>query len=204
MSRIFALALAVLVLFAGWANAQGQPYLLRPGDSIEVSILEDPSLNRTVLIRPDGRIALPLAGTVVAGGRSPEQVRDSIRQALSREFVQPPSVTVSVVGLAGEDDPTALDEGSEPGRIYVLGQVARPGVLDVVLPIDALRALALAGGPGTFAARDRIQIRRRTAEGAETVLIFDYEAVERGAVPSAVIRLQSEDVIVVPERRLFE
>jgi polysaccharide export outer membrane protein len=202
MNRLFALTLIALMPFTGSAWAQGQPYLLRPGDTIEISILEDPSLNRTVLVRPDGRVALPLAGTVVAGGRSPEEVRDAIRRALSREFVQPPSVTVSVVGL-GQDDPL-VDEEAEPGRIYVLGQVARPGVFDVLLPIDALRALAIAGGPGAFAASDRIQIRRRTQDGGETVMLFDYEALERGAIPTANIRLQTDDVIVVPERRLFE
>jgi polysaccharide export outer membrane protein len=201
MKRLFAFTLAALMAFTDLALAQGQPYLLRPGDTIEVSILEDPSLNRTVLIRPDGRVALPLAGTVVAGGRSPEEVRDAIRRALAQEFVQPPSVTVSVVGLS-QGDPL-LDEEAEPGRIYILGQVTRPGVFDVVLPIDALRALALAGGPSTFAARSRIQIRRRTAAG-ETVMLFDYEAMERGAVPTADILLQTDDVIVVPERRLFE
>lgn len=202
MKRLLAFTLVAMMAFTGMVQAQGEPYLLRPGDTIEVSILEDPSLNRTVLIRPDGRVALPLAGTVVAGGRSPEEVRDSVRNALAREFVQPPSVTVSVVGVA-LDDPL-LDEDAEPGRIYILGQVGSPGVFDVILPIDALRALALAGGPGTFAATNRIQIRRRTADGAESVMLFDYEAVERGLVPSDDIRLQTEDVIVVPERRLFE
>lgn len=202
MNRLFALTLVAVLAFAGLAQAQGRPFLLSPGDRIEISILEDPSLNRTVLIRPDGRIALPLAGTIEAGGRTPEQVRDSIRQALSREFVQPPSVTVSLVGLSDPDsDPTAL---GDVARIFVLGEVQRPGALDVVLPIDALRALALAGGPGTFAARNRIQIRRRALDGGETVFIFDYEALERGAIPSADIRLSADDVILVPERRLFE
>jgi polysaccharide export outer membrane protein len=197
MPRLLGLCLATILAVAGVSKAQD--YLLQPGDRIEVSVLEDPGLNRTVLVRPDGRISLPLAGTVMAGGQTPEAVQSAIRRALSRQFVQPPTVTVALVSLA--DPAAAAAAGS--ATVYVVGEVNRPGALNVTLPIDVLQALALAGGPGTFAARQRIQVRRRGA-GGETVLLFDYDMIEDGLVPSAEIALADGDVIVVPERRLFE
>jgi polysaccharide export outer membrane protein len=142
---------------------------------------------------------MPLAGSVMAGGQTPEAVQAAIRRALSRQFVQPPTVTVALVSLA---DPAAAG-GAGSATVYVVGEVNRPGPLNVTLPIDVLQALALAGGPGTFAARQRIQVRRRGA-GGETVLLFDYDMIEDGLVPSAEIALADGDVIVVPERRLFE
>ena len=183
-------------------SATAQSYLVQNGDRLEVTVLEDPGLNRTVLVRPDGRISLPLAGTVQAAGNSPEQVQAAIRRNLSSQFVQPPTVTVSVVALGEASAATAEVEGM--ASIYVIGEVARPGPLQIELPMDALRALAVAGGPGVFAARQRIQIRRQDADGTENVFLFDYDAIERGAVPIDQIMLADGDVIVVPERRLFE
>lgn len=192
----------LIALVAGlWLGtaAVAQEYLLQPGDRIEVTVLEDPGLNRTVLVRPDGRITLPLAGSLVVAGRTPEAVAVGVRNALARQFVEPPNVTVSLVDFRRD----LLDE-LDSAEIFVIGQVARPGTFQVNLPMDVLQALALAGGPGTFAARRRIQVRRRLPEGGETVFLFDYEMIERGLVPSADIRLADGDVIVVPERRLFE
>lgn len=183
-------------------SATAQSYLVQNGDRLEVTVLEDPGLNRTVLVRPDGRISLPLAGTVQAAGNSPEQVQAAIRRNLSSQFVQPPTVTVSVVALGEASAATSEVEGT--ASIYVIGEVARPGPLQIELPMDALRALAVAGGPGVFAARQRIQIRRQDADGTENVFLFDYDAIERGAVPIDQIMLADGDVIVVPERRLFE
>lgn len=194
-----ALLSVLLAGFALMAAAQDGAYLVQPGDRLEVSVLEDPGLNRTVLVRPDGRISLPLAGTLTAQDRSPEAVAAAVRRALAADFVQPPTVTVSLVGIgAAQGD---IVDGSV--SIYVIGQVGRPGVYQVALPIDALQALALAGGPGAFAAVERIQVRRRTG-GGEQVLLLNYELVEDGFVPSALIGLADGDVIVVPERGLFE
>ena len=195
---VFVLTLAFLTGMV--APGSAQDYSIQPGDRLEISVLEDPGLNRTVLVRPDGRFSMPLAGTINAAGSTPEQVQALIRQRLARSFVTPPEVTVSLAQIGDPAAFTAIDTM----EIYVLGQVARPGVYEVRPPIDALSALAVAGGTGNFAALSRIQVRRRVPGGGESVFVLDYESIEAGAVPSAHIELQDGDVIVVPERRLFE
>lgn len=190
---------ATILWLATGLSASAQDYLLKPGDRIDVSVLEDPGLNRQLLIRPDGKVSLPLAGTLQAADRTPEALQTAIRRALSRDFVEPPTVTVSVIDVA-EEDP--IDEEALI-TIYVIGEVGQPGRYDVETPIDLLQALALSGGPGVFAARDRVQVRRRASDG-ESVMLFDYEQIEDGATPAQFVALEDGDVIVVPERGLFD
>lgn len=197
IGRMVVIVAAALLWVCG---ATAQDYLIRLGDRLDVSVLEDPAIGRQVLVRPDGRITLPLAGTLEAAGRTPEAVAATIRRALARDFVEPPTVTVAVVGLGAE---ALLPDGvAGGGSIYVLGQVGSPGRYDVALPIDILKMLAIAGGPGVFAATRRIQVRRR--DSGDQVFLFDYDAVERGVVPLTPIELRDGDVVVVPERGLFE
>jgi polysaccharide export outer membrane protein len=193
------LRLALVAVFAAASPIVAQDYIVQPGDRLSVSVLEDPGLNREVLVRPDGRISMPLAGTLNAAGQTPEQLQAAIRSRLSRDFVTPPTVTVSLVALGNPED--ADEEGLT--TIYILGQVRQPGVYQVLPPSDLLHALAIAGGPDAFAARSRIQVRRRGTDG-EQVFLFDYDAVESGLAPSPQILLSDGDVIIVPERRLFE
>jgi polysaccharide export outer membrane protein len=190
--------LAAVLSFALWLSpaARAQDYLIQKGDTLDVSVLEDPGLNRQALVRPDGKISLPLAGALNAAGMTPEALQSAIRVALRRDFVEPPTVTVSLLSMAAE---TARDKTP----IYVLGEVRAPGRYEVELPMDALQALALAGGPSTFAARNRVQVRRRV-EGAETLTVFDYDQVEDGAAIPESIALAAGDVILVPERGLFD
>ncbi|MGF1445287.1 MAG: polysaccharide biosynthesis/export family protein [Pikeienuella sp.] len=200
----FALFLAASISLLGQAapaeeqDALPEIYLLAPGDVLDVSVLEDSSLNRQVLVRPDGKVSFPLAGTLDAAGKSPEELGVELRRALSKDFLEAPTITVSLVNLR--------DEQIEPDDIvvfYVLGEVASPGRFESLEPVDILQALAVAGGPGVFAAKSRIQIRRRDENGGETVALFDYELVEEGnGVQLQVIG--DGDVVVVPERGLFE
>jgi polysaccharide export outer membrane protein len=192
--RVLAAGLCLTLWLAPVARAED--YLIQKGDTLDVSVLEDPGLNRQALVRPDGKISLPLAGALSAAGMTPEALQASIRTALRRDFVEPPTVTVSLLAMAEESD-------MEKTLIYVLGEVRAPGRYEVELPIDALQALALAGGPSTFAARDRVQVRRRVA-GAETLTVFDYDQVEDGAAIPESIDLAAGDVILVPERGLFD
>lgn len=195
------------VLIAGLREAPAQGYRLQPGDVVEVSVIEDPNLNRRVLIAPDGRISLPLAGSVQAGGRSVGQVQAAVRAALAPNFVAPPTVTVSLVALAPPalPEPPAEEEEAELWTVYVLGEVRTPGphTYEAESPITALQALALAGGPDVFAARSRIQIRRMV-DGTETLYLFDYDALESGEGFSPPETLRDGDVILVPERGLFD
>lgn len=171
-------------------------FRLGPGDVLLVNVLEDPTLDTEVLIRPDGLITVPLAGTVVAAGRTPEEVAAAIREQLASNFVEPPTVSVVLRALARLGEERLL-------TIYVIGQVARPGQILIEEPIGFLQALALAGGVGLFGKADEIQVRQVDEAGVERVLVLDYEAIEEGGVVPRVI-LDDGDTILVPERGLFD
>ena len=201
---------ALIALFAllvpGLSHAQtDEDYLLMPGDIVEITVLEDPNLNRRVLVGPDGAITLPLAGSIRAGGKSLAAVQAEVAGRLRGQFVSAPSVTASLVALG---QPTGAGPGAtvDVGFIYILGQVQRPGRYEYFTeePINVLQALALAGGAGVFAATSRIQVRERDEEGAEQLRVFDYAAIEDGKDAGAPATLTSGAIIVVPERGLFD
>lgn len=201
-----ALCLALAFAFAPLGEALAQdPYQLQSGDVVEITVIEDPNLNRRVLIGPDGRISIPLAGSLVASGRTLGEVESAIQTALAGNFVRPPTVSASLVSLAPPPLPE-LEEDLELFSVYVLGEVQRPGRYDYESdkPISVLQALALAGGPGVFADRDEIQIRNLEEDGAERVRIFNYDAVEEGLGATLATTLTDGAIIVVPERGLFD
>ena len=203
--RILSILLLALTVLAGPRGALAQddagPYLLQPGDTVSVTVLEDPLLDRQVLVAPDGRISLPLAGSIIAAGRTPAQLAGVVRGRLRSRFVDPPTVTASLLAVGAVGEETLRNE------VYVLGEVTRPGryEYDPEAPITVLEALTLAGGPSPFAATARIQIRERAEEG-ERLRLFDYEAVEDGAAAAVpdLSELADGAVIIVPERGLFE
>ena len=201
------LALILALILPGVPPAQAQdPYRLQAGDIVEITVIEDPNLNRRVLVGPDGRISLPLAGSVVAAGRTLGQIESSVQAGLAGNFVRPPTVSASLVALAPPPLPEAEElEEIELFSVYVLGEVLRPGRYDYESekPISVLQALALAGGPGVFADRDEIQIRN-VEDGAEKIRIFNYDAVEEGLGAMLAITLSDGAIIVVPERGLFD
>ena len=184
---------------------ESEDYTVRRGDSLQVIVLEDPELSRGALVRPDGRISLPIAGTIDAEGRTPEELQGEIRNRLRGNFIEPPNVTVSVSGVA----PAAVvrEEADLPHEFFVLGEVPRPGrySYDEEQGVTILEALSLAGGPGPFAALSRIQIREIVDE-QETIRLFDYSVIEDGLLtnPGDLTELENGAVIVVPERGLFE
>jgi polysaccharide export outer membrane protein len=186
--------LAILMLsgLCGGACAQA----LRPGDSIAISVYEDPKLDRQVLIGPSGMIGFPLVGQIHAGGLTPAALENVLRQKLTDKFATPPNVTVSLVGAR------QLEEDLKP-RIFVTGEVLKPGPFVMRTKTNVLQAIALAGGFGPYAAKRRIQVRRRV-NGSEVAFPFDYEAFYSGWDTEENINLQSGDVVIIPERGLLE
>jgi polysaccharide biosynthesis/export protein len=194
--RQFLLALLVTILAVPAAWAQVGTYRIQPGDSLDVTVLEDPDLNRRVLVAPDGRISVPLAGTVRVSGQTVEAVERTIADRLAPNFAVRPSVFVALANVI--DDPQLQ-------RIYVLGRVGAPGLREIEPGTTLLQAISLAGGFDRFAATRRIQLRRTDLQtGQERLFLFNYNAVERGGAITSMITLREGDVIIVPERRLFE
>lgn len=193
--------LTVLICTALPAAAQ-DGYRIKPGDLLRVEVLEDANLNRNVLVLPDGNIALPMAGTLHAGGQTVSQVQAALTAKLGPSFAAEPNVFVGVDRLA-EPRPVATGSGRAAGVpaivVYVMGEAAKPGKYDLVRGSTLLQALAATGGFSKFAATKRIQLRR-----GEAVYNFDYKAMEQGKVGLSNTTLVDGDVIVIPQRRLFE
>jgi polysaccharide export outer membrane protein len=198
VTTLSAFSLSWFLLFAGEPVAAQDSYILKAGDRIGVSVMEDPVMDQTSLIRPDGRISIPIAGSVTAAGETPEELQRKIANRLSSTFTFTPTVTVSLLATA-ED----VIEPEDVPFIYILGQVANPGRIEMAKPITLVQALAVAGGPGPFAATRKIFVRR-TGQSEEVATTFDYEAFEDGGSLVGDILLQDGDVIVVPERGLFD
>lgn len=190
----------IAVFAAGIASAQTN-YRIGAGDTVRIEVLEDPSLNRDALVLPDGSISFPLAGAVRASGQTTTQLETSLASALAPNFATRPTVSVSVAGLAPEDLAAA-----NTINIYVMGEVENGGGLLQVEPgTTVLQALALSGGFSRFAATKRIQLRRIDPQtGQQFVYNIDYRAIEQGAANIGNSVLADGDVILVPERRLFE
>lgn len=189
------LAAIVAVAIATSASAQSR-YLLEPGDTIEVLVFQEPSLGRQVIVAPDGRIAFPLVGHLKAGGRSVDAVEATLKRRLMDFYKSDLDVTVLLVARPEEE------EDIKP-RIYVTGEVAQPGQFEIETRTTVLQAIAMSGGLGPYAAKRRIQIRRQV-NGEDLLFPFDYSAVEKGLEAVGNITLRHGDVVIVPERGLFE
>ncbi|MFS4438086.1 polysaccharide biosynthesis/export family protein [Paracoccaceae bacterium GXU_MW_L88] len=192
--------LAAVSLIATLATpALAQRYEIQPGDRLSVSVLEDPLLDRQVLVRPDGYISMPIGGSIKASGRSVESVEEIIRSRLSGSFAIRPTISVALIQEAPMEEELMMDTI----KIYVMGEVSSPGLKEVETPVTFLQAISLAGGLSDFAATQRIQLRRQK-EGAQKTYLMDYNAVEQGAEFRQIVEMRDGDVIIVPQRRLFE
>ena len=213
MKRIFAALARVLALplllaaMAAPVAAQDGGYLIRAGDTLKIEVLEDPGLNRSVLVSPDGRINLPLMGTVRVSGKTIETVQSEISARLSANFAAPPNVYASIESVAVR----AAGGGAGGTRtaatvdIYVIGEGAKSGKLSVAPGTTVLQFFAEMGGFSKFAATKRIQLRRTDPRtNAETNYLINYDAIEAGSSKMGATVLQRGDVIVVPQRKLFE
>lgn len=195
------LMLLVGIWFAVAGTAHAQNYRLRSGDVLDVTVWQDPKLNRQIVVGPDGFVSFPLAGRFKAGGQTTAAVEDALKARLQKQFTTELDVTVSFV----QSEKRELKDAKEREfTVYVTGEVAKPGAFIVPKrPPTVLQAIALSGGLGPFAAARRIHVVRRVS-GEEIILPFNYRLYEKGRDLEGNITLRNGDVVVVPERGLFE
>lgn len=197
IAALFALAVS---LFASTVYAQ--TFNIRAGDLLRVEVLEDSSINREVLVAPDGRISMPLAGNVRVSGVSLVEAQRILTDRMESSFATRPTVLVSLIQL--RDLPAAaLQADPEILGVYVIGEVNKPGLIETENHITLLQALSLAGGMTDFAALKRIQLRR-VVNGTETVYGLNFQQILDGQSGVGLASIIDGDVIVVPARRLFE
>ena len=178
------LALAILIAVPVPGVAQGLPgYLLNPGDELEIDVWREVDLQRTVMVRPDGKFSFPLTGEVNAAGRTPAEVQAEVTSKL-RNYIPEAVVTVTVTGISGN-------------QVYVIGQVNNPGTFIMNPQLNVLQALSSAGGMTAFASANNIIILRTSGERQET-LSFRYDDIARGRDLEQNILLEAGDVIIVP------
>jgi polysaccharide biosynthesis/export protein len=199
------IALAILMFGMGSTGlAQTEtPSLvtLKPGDTLNISVMQDPKLDRSVVIDPNGQIAFPLAGHITANGLTPQRLEKLLKSRLQRNYKDAGDLDVTVA-VANAARPEIPEEDLKP-KIFITGEVLRPGPYPIRQATTLVQALSIAGGLGPFAAKKRIQIHRGSGAD-ETIFHFDYKAYESGLGLDSNIQLQAGDVVIVPERGMLE
>ncbi len=159
------------------------PYTINPGDLLSVTVWKEQDLQRQVLVRPDGSFSFPLAGEIDANNKSVRQVQAELVRQLEK-YIPDPEVTVAIEQLLGN-------------KVYVLGQVNRPGEFIANSNLDVTQALAMAGGFTPFAQKNDVRILRRYNAEIRAIK-FQYTDIEKGKRLEQNILLRPGDTIVVP------
>lgn len=171
-------------------TAADRPALIGPLDTILVDVFNVPDLSRELQVDASGRIAMPLAGTIDARGKTAEELARSIATALRAKYVRNPEVTVNI-------------KASVSQVVTIDGQVTEPGLYPVTNQMTLLRAIASAKGFTEYARVDDVVILR-TVDGRRMAGLYNVAAIRRGNYDDPPI--YANDVIVVgdsPQRRLF-
>lgn len=198
IATFLAASLTLLAAFVGMAQAQ-DGYKLRSGDTVRIEVLEDPSLNRSLLVAPDGRISMPFAGGIRASGRTLETIQSEVVSKLAPNFATSPTVYLALERQE-QARPSSNAQSKAPViAIFIMGEANKPGKLEVSPGTTALQAFAQMGGFGKFAATKRIQLRR-----GDKTYSMNYNDIEAGKSNAGDTVLAEGDVILVPQRKLFE
>jgi len=196
------LAFAIAVLGAAGLLASGQAvppgvegcpadYAIGAEDVLDIAVWGNTELTRTVPVRPDGKISLPLLDDVQAAGLTPMQLRESLATSLAR-FLATPTVSVIVREI-------------HSFKVTVMGEVKTPGRYELRSRGTVLDALAMAGGTSEFAARGRIVIVRQNGASTDRMLFSLDQALKHpssGSKRNTNLCLVPGDIIVVPGKFL--
>jgi polysaccharide export outer membrane protein len=184
-TRFIAAAAALTALNAAALGQTTLPdYRLHPGDKVIIGVYDDPKLlPQEMVVAPDGGVSYPMVGELMAGGKTVGQIRAELESKLKKYLSDP-------IGIVIVTEPK--------GNIaYVIGQVIKPGAIEMNPAINVLQALSIAGGGNPYAKLDGI-IVIRSAPGGQRVLPFRYGQVSAGKDLEQNVQLESGDVVVVP------
>lgn len=158
-------------------------YIIGVGDILSIQVWREPDLSKTLTVRNDGRVSMPLVGDIMVKGKSIRELTSYLTKEFSKVITEP---AVSV---------TLVENRSK--RYYLVGQVQQPGEFPIDGPITVLQAIARGGGFLEWAKKDRIAVIRRVA-GEEKRLNFDYDAFIKGKKQEQNILISPGDTIIVP------
>ena len=167
---------------ADTSGLQDKDYQIGKGDVLEINVWKEEELTRTLKVRVDGKISIPLVDDIQAAGRSPMQLKAAIQKKLS-EFIEGPQVTVIVQEQFGE--------------YYLIGEVGGAGAYPLLKDLTLTQAIAKSSGFTEWADKDSIVILRRE-DGKEKRIEVDYDALVSGESSEKNVLIQRNDTIIVP------
>ena len=169
---------------AAATKAHDDSFVIGNDDVLAINVWKEPDVSRSIPVRSDGKISLPLVGEVQATGRTPLKLEQEIAARL-KNYIAEPEVTVIVQQINSQ-------------KFNILGMVNKPGSYPISNSATVLDAIALAGGFRDFAKQKAIYVLRQNPDGTQTRVPFNYKEVVKGKNPAQNIKLQPRDTIVVP------
>lgn len=169
---------------ASGTKAHDDAYVIGNDDHLAISVWKEPDLTRSIPVRSDGKISLPLIGEIQASGRTPLQLESDIGSRL-RNYVTVPEVTVIVEQINSK-------------KYNILGEVSRPGTYPLTLSTTIMDAIAGASGFKDFAKKKGIYILRQKPDGTQSRINFNYKDFINGKNISQNVKIEPGDTIIVP------
>ncbi len=166
------------------AKPHDDSFVIGNDDVLAINVWKEPDISRSIPVRSDGKISLPLVGELQASGRTPLKLEQDIAEKL-KNYIGEPEVTVIVEQINSQ-------------KFNILGQVSHPGSYPLTNSPTVLDAVALAGGFRDFAKQKSIYVLRQNPDGSQTRIPFNYKDIVKGKNPEQNVRLQPRDTIIVP------
>jgi polysaccharide export outer membrane protein len=161
-----------------------EDYVIGAQDVLAINVWREPELSRSVPVRPDGKISLPLVGDISVSGLTPRLLQARLTKELD-SYIRKPKVTVIVQEVNSR-------------KFYIIGQVEKPGTYSLATHVAILDALAMAGGFRDFAKVQQIYLLRLMPDGSRKRVFFDYKSAVNGKDTYRDIEIQTGDTLVVP------
>ena len=171
-------------------NEASIPYRIEKGDELEVRSIQNPEINASLVVRPDGKISMPLAAEIPAVGKTPEELAALLSEKYSVEF-KDPSIAVIVKTFSGH-------------RVFVGGEVRKPGTFSLTGPLTVLQAISQAEGFTNAAKISDVIVIRRGPKNEPTTTVVDLKKAMKGTDPRQDMQLVPYDIVYVPRSKIAD